>query len=189
MKQDERAPFDRALKRGRPAAYSPGEFVGQEGFMRASEILSLARRAGIAPGVSVLDLCCGVGGPGRLITSELGCTYLGVDFSADAVAIARDHAGDLDCRFEIARIPPVPEGPYDVVLMLEAMLAIPDKVALLHDISAVLNMGGRFIFTLEEGPALTDEERASMPGSGARESLVKEPARPCQGRAASPMAR
>ena len=47
--------------------------------MSASEILSLAARAGIAPGVSVLDVCCGVAGPGRLITRELGCTYVGVD--------------------------------------------------------------------------------------------------------------
>ena len=33
MKQDERAPFDRALPRARLSAYPPGEFVGQEGFM------------------------------------------------------------------------------------------------------------------------------------------------------------
>ena len=34
--------------------------------MRAAEIRALAVRAGIGPGVSVLDLCCGVAGPGRL---------------------------------------------------------------------------------------------------------------------------
>ena len=57
--------------------------------MRAGEIRALAVQAGIAPGVSVLDLCCGVAGPGRFITRELGCSYLGVDSSADAVDIAR----------------------------------------------------------------------------------------------------
>src|SRR4051812_18730680 len=72
MKQDERAPFELALRRARMSAYTPGEFVEQESFMRASEIRAVARRAGIAPGVSVLDLCCGVAGPGRLITRELG---------------------------------------------------------------------------------------------------------------------
>ena len=40
MKQDERAPFVRALQRARVAAYAPGEFVEQEGFMRAGEILA-----------------------------------------------------------------------------------------------------------------------------------------------------
>ena len=56
------------------SAYAPGEFVDQEGFMGAAELRALAVRAGIAPGVSVLDLCCGVAGPGRFITEELGCS-------------------------------------------------------------------------------------------------------------------
>ena len=60
--------------------------------MRAGEIRALAERAGIAPGVSVLDLCCGVAGPGRLITRELGCGYLGIDPSASAIDIARERA-------------------------------------------------------------------------------------------------
>src|SRR3954466_13531751 len=108
MKQDDRAPFDQALRRARVSAYAPGEFVEQESFMRAAEIRALAVRAGIAPGVSVLDLCCGVAGPGRFIAQELGCTYLGVDLSSGAIDIARERAGDLPCRFEVSRIPPVP---------------------------------------------------------------------------------
>ena len=131
--------------------------------MRDSEILALARRAGIAPGVSVLDLCCGVAGPGRLITRELGCTYLGVDMSARSVDIARERAGDLPCRFEVARIPPVPRGPFDVVLLLETMLAFRDKQTLLDEVARALRPGGRFAFTLEEGEPLTETERAAMP--------------------------
>ena len=100
--------------------------------MRAGEIRALAVRAGIAPGVSVLDLCCGVAGPGRFITRELGCTYLGVDFSSSAIDIARERAGDLPCRFEVSRIPPIPSGPFDVVLLLETMLAFPEKETLLR---------------------------------------------------------
>ena len=95
MKQDDRAPFVQALQRARVAAYAPGEFAGQESFMGAAEILALARRAGVAPGVSVLDLCCGIAGPGVLIAHELGCTYLGVDASASAIAIARERARGL----------------------------------------------------------------------------------------------
>jgi SAM-dependent methyltransferase len=163
MKQDQRAPFERALQRAREAAYAPGEFVGQESFMRAGEIRSLAVRAGIAPGVTVLDLCCGVAGPGRFITRELGCTYLGVDASASALEIARERAGDLPCRFEVSRVPPVPAGPFDVVLLLEVLLAFPDKPALLREVSTALPPGGRFAFTVEEGQPLTDAERALMP--------------------------
>src|ERR687895_2833169 len=101
MNQDERASFDRALRRARASAYAPGEFVEQESFMRAAEIRALAGRAGIAPGVSVLDLCCGVAGPGRFIPRELGCNYLGVDASPSAVDIARETAHGLPCHFEL----------------------------------------------------------------------------------------
>ncbi|MCW2968484.1 MAG: class SAM-dependent methyltransferase [Solirubrobacteraceae bacterium] len=163
MKQDERAPFVEALHRARTSAYAPGEFVGQESFMSATEIRALAGRAGIAPGVSVLDLCCGVAGPGRLITRELGCTYLGVDYSASAIDVARERAGELPCRFEVSRIPPIPPGPFDVVLLFETMLAFEDKEALLREISRALPTGGRFAFTIEEGLPLTASERACMP--------------------------
>jgi SAM-dependent methyltransferase len=163
MKQDERAPFVQALQRARMSAYPPGEFVEQESFMRASEIRALAQRAGIAAGVSVLDLCCGVAGPGRLIAAELQCVYLGVDYSASAIEIARASAAGLPCRFEVSRIPPVPPGPFDVVLLLETMLAFPDKNALVEEIAAALATGGRFAFTIEEGLPMTGAERASMP--------------------------
>jgi SAM-dependent methyltransferase len=163
VKQDERAPFDQALQRARVSAYAPGEYAEQESFMPGSEIRALAVRAGVAPGVSVLDLCCGVAGPGRLITQELGCTYLGLDFSSSAIDIARERAGDLPCRFEVSRIPPVPQGPFDVVLLLETMLAFPEEEPLLEQISKALTIGGRFAFTLEEGLPLTAAERESMP--------------------------
>jgi SAM-dependent methyltransferase len=163
VQQDERAPFIQALQRARVSAYAPGEFVEQESFMRAGEIRALAQRAGVAPGVSVLDLCCGVAGPGRLIARELGCAYLGVDYSAGAVEIARERAAGLPCRFEVARIPPLPQGPFDVVLLLETMLAFADKQRLLDAISRALAPGGRFAFTLEEGLPLTEAERARMP--------------------------
>jgi SAM-dependent methyltransferase len=163
VKQDERAPFVRALYRARVSAYAPGEFVEQESFVRAAEILELAQRAGIGPAVSVLDLCCGIGGPGRFITRELGCDYLGVDYSADAIDIARKRAGDLSCRFEVRRIPPIPGGPFDVVILLETLLAFPEKEPLLREISGALGAGGRFACTFEAGLPLTESERDRMP--------------------------
>jgi SAM-dependent methyltransferase len=163
VRQDERVQFERALQRARKAAYAPGDYVEQESFMRAGEIRALGERAGIAPGVSVLDLCCGVAGPGRFVTRELGCSYLGVDYSASAIDIARVRARGLPCRFEVAQVPPLPPGTFDVVLLLETMLAFPDKEALLQGISRALTIGGRFAFTLEEGLPLTGSERKRMP--------------------------
>lgn len=163
VKQDDRTPFVQALERARRAAYAPGEFVEQESFMSAREILALAREAGIRSGVSVLDLCCGIAGPGRFITQQLRCSYVGVDYSASAVEIARERAAALPCRFEVARVPPMPSGAFDVVLLLETLLAFQDKELLLQQIARSLTTGGRFACTLEEGPPLTEAERAKMP--------------------------
>jgi ubiquinone/menaquinone biosynthesis C-methylase UbiE len=52
-----------------------------------------------------------------------------------------------------------------VVLLLETMLAFPDKEALVGEVARVLEPGGRFAFTVEEGQPLTPQERARMPGA------------------------
>ena len=133
--------------------------------MRAGEVRTLAHRAGVGRDLSVLDLCCGVAGPGRMITAESGCHYLGVDHSASSLATARRLAGNLPCRFEQADLPPLPEGPFEVVFLLETMLAFPDKEALAGEVTRVLEPGGRFAFTVEEGRPLTRQERARMPAA------------------------
>jgi ubiquinone/menaquinone biosynthesis C-methylase UbiE len=111
--------------------------------MRPGEVRTLARQAQIGPGVSVLDLCCGVAGPGRMITAESGCHYLGVDYSAGALATAQELAGNLPCRFEQVHLSLCPRAAFDVVLLLETMLAFPDKEALVGEVARVLEPGGR----------------------------------------------
>src|SRR4051812_50076831 len=108
MRQDDRAPFDRALRRARRSAFAPGEFVDQESFMTAGEIRELGVKAGIGPGVAVLDLCCGIAGPGRFLTRELGGDYLGADARAAALDIAPKRAGGPPCRVVGAPNPPLP---------------------------------------------------------------------------------
>src|SRR6202046_1142418 len=154
MRQDQRAPLLTALERARATAYPAAQYVGQESFMQAGEVRKLAHQARVGPGVSMLDLCCGV-----------GCPYLGVDCSASALATARELAGNLPCRFEQAHLPPLPEGRFEVVLLLETMLAFPNKDAFVGEVARVLEPGGRFAFTVEEGRPLTQQERARMPGA------------------------
>jgi SAM-dependent methyltransferase len=163
MRQVDRRCFVEALRRARESAFEPGEYVEQESFMRASQIRALAEHAGIVAGVSVLDLCCGVAGPGRFLTHELGCNYVGVDSSASAVEIARERALALSCHFVVAQVPPLPSGTFDAVILLETMLAFRDKETLVEAISHALAPRGRFVFTMEAGIPLTESERARMP--------------------------
>lgn len=165
MNGDERRSLVEALRPAQEAAFGPGEYVEQESFVCASEIRTLAEQAGVTRGVSVLGLCCGVAGPGRFLAQELACDYLGVDSSESAVAVARERAGDLPCRFAVREIPPLPPGTFEVVLLLEAMLAFCDKRPLLQAVARALPGGGRFAFTLEEGEPLAGVERARMPAA------------------------
>src|SRR5690242_2662989 len=152
-------------ERARRAAFGEHGYVEQESFVTADEIRTLAGRSGIAAETSVLDVCCGVGGPGRFLMRETGCAYLGVDADARSIAVARERAAGLGGRFEPARVPPLPPGRFDVVMVLETMLAFADKEPLLQAIAAALLSGGRFACTLEEGTPLTPAERARMPAA------------------------
>lgn len=161
------ADVDRLLWEAREAAFPAGEFVGQESFVSATEILWLGRRAGMGEGVSVLDLCCGMGGPGLMLVREFGCDYLGVDADGGAIERARGRATEVTvvAGFEVVSVPPLPAGLFDVVLLLETLLAFRDKPALLREVGAALPRGGRFAFTVEEGRPLGPEERSAMPGA------------------------
>ena len=100
-----------------------------------------------------------------MITAESGCRYVGADQSASALATARQLAGELPCRFEQAHLPPLPGGRFEVVFLLETMLAFPDKQALVGEVARTLEPGGRFAFTVEEGLPLTRQEQSRMPAA------------------------
>ncbi len=163
VRQDIRTPFATALQGARQAAFPPGQYVGQESFMTADQIRTLASRCDIDPATSVLDLCCGVAGPGRLIAAEFGCAYTGVDYSASALELAQAQAEGLRCEFIVAHVPPVPAGRYDVVLLFETMLAFADKLTLLREVSRAVVPGGLFAFTVEAGAPLTPASGCSCP--------------------------
>ncbi len=161
-------PLDEVLRRARASAFGPAEYIGQESFVTGTEVLTLAHRAGITGGASVLDLCCGTGGPGRLITEHLGCRYLGVDVRGPAVEEARRRAAAarVRCRFEVRRLPPLPPGRFDTVLLLETLLAFRERSTLLRAVAAALPPGGRLALSAETGRPLSPDESAVMPESG-----------------------
>ncbi len=160
-------PLERALRRARAAALGSREAIGQESFVTATQVLSLAQHAGVRPGSRLLDLCCGTGGPGRFVTARLGCRYLGVDARPSAVAEARWRAAaeGLRCRIDVATVPPLPPGRFDVVLLVETLLAFPDREALLRAVAGALPPGARFALTVQAGRPLSAREARAMPES------------------------
>jgi sarcosine/dimethylglycine N-methyltransferase len=158
-----------ALLRAHIQAHREGEYVGQESFMSAREILDLARAAGVDARTRVLDLCCGRGGPALHLARQTGCRIVGVDRSSEATHLARtsaEHQGlDRRATFIVAEAlcHPIDAASFDAVLLYETMLAFEDKRRLVRVVRKLLHPGGRFGLTIEEGRPLSSAERRRFP--------------------------
>jgi SAM-dependent methyltransferase len=164
-----RADLNAALRPARESAHAYGEFVGQENYMTAPEILALARAAGLGSETTMLELCCGVGGVALFLAEQTGCRVVGVDLEDHAVRLARDLALERglgrQAHFLVGDAAALPlRGEVDAALLLETMISIQDKPRVLGEIRKRLRPGGRLALTLEEGAPFTDAEQRRLPG-------------------------
>lgn len=110
--------------------------------------VELADNLGLEPGMRVLDLGSGVGGPARYFAEQHGCQVAGVDLSSDFVQAANaltkrcglDHrvafrqASALDLPFETAS--------FDRGTLIHVGMNIQDKAALFAEARRVLKPDG-----------------------------------------------
>jgi SAM-dependent methyltransferase len=76
----------------------------------------------------VLDIGCGLGH----IAHYVRCGYIGIDYSEEAVRLAKLTYGALGL-FEVAQVPPLPEGYlYDTALMLEMLEHVYEDLEVLR---------------------------------------------------------
>src|SRR6516165_4541008 len=110
----------------------------------------LAKLAGIAADMSVLDVGSGVGGPARFLAATCGCRVTGVDLSQPFVDAARyltERTGQSgQVLFEPASALELPfdDGRFDVALLQHVAMNISDRTRLYREIRRVLKSGGRF---------------------------------------------
>lgn len=110
----------------------------------------LARFAQLAPGMHVLDIGCGIGGPARTLASEFGATVVGVDLTHEFIRAARmlttRLALDGQCSFEHGSATGLPfnDASFDLVWSQNMLMNVPDKALLFDEIARVLRPGGRF---------------------------------------------
>ncbi len=110
----------------------------------------LGKLAGIAAGMSVLDVGSGVGGPARFLAATYGCQVTGVDVSeafVDAARYLTKRTGQSEqVSFEMASALelPVDAGRFDVVLLQHVAMNISDRARLYREIRRVLKSGGKF---------------------------------------------
>ena len=111
---------------------------------------ALARLAGIAAGMFVLDIGSGIGGPARFLAATHGCRVVGVDLSESFVDAARyltERTGlSEQVSFETASALQIPfdTGRFDLVLLQHVAMNIADRALLYREIRRVLRSGGKF---------------------------------------------
>jgi sterol 24-C-methyltransferase len=112
--------------------------------------LYLAHVLGLRPGMKVLDVGCGVGGPMRAIARFSGATVVGVNNNGYQIrrGTEQNEAARLStlCSFLEADFMelPVPDGSYDAVYAIEATCHAPDKVKLFRELFRVTKDGAGF---------------------------------------------
>jgi sarcosine/dimethylglycine N-methyltransferase len=112
--------------------------------------VELAKLAGIAADMSVLDVGSGLGGPARFLAATYGCQVTGVDLSEPFVDAARylteRTAQSERLSFETASAVELPfdDGHFDIVLLQHVAMNISDRARLYREIRRVLKLSGRF---------------------------------------------
>ena len=112
--------------------------------------------AGVGPGQRIVDLACGTGGVTRLIVGRLrgarNTIIIGIDHSAEMLKLAKKELKDVRdaaIQFVQSRVEQASEsikGTVDTVFLCNAIHYVPDKDALLVDISKTLKPGGKLAF-------------------------------------------
>jgi SAM-dependent methyltransferase len=113
------------------------------------------------PGGMLVDLACGRGGYGLEIAARSGARLTGVDFSAEAVRQAREHARWLgaaaDFRVGDLAATGLEAGSADAVLCVDAIHFAPQPDAAYHEIRRIVTSGGRVVLTCWEPLDFGDE--------------------------------
>jgi ubiquinone/menaquinone biosynthesis C-methylase UbiE len=141
---------------GAPYALGDGEAERRRLMLQSRFIGELTRevlsRAGLAPGMRVLDVGCGVGDVSLLAREFVGAggSVLGVDRSPTSLALARSRAreqGFDNLEFVEATLEALPaRGPFDALVGRLILLYLPDPGQALRRLLDLVRPGGLVVF-------------------------------------------
>ena len=118
----------------------------KESLLRHEHFLS--DQLSLKPGMQVLDVGCGIGGPMRALAHYSGANFVGINNNAYQIERAKVHTEDVQslCRFIRGDYMQIPESDncYDAAFAIESMPHAPDKTAAFREVFRVLRPGTCF---------------------------------------------
>jgi ubiquinone/menaquinone biosynthesis C-methylase UbiE len=118
------------------------------GGARATE--DLAAQMNVRPGLHLLDIGCGLGGPARFFAGTHGCHVTGIDLTPEFVE-AGSHLtrlvgldGSVDFRQASASAMPFKAAAFDGAYLIHVGMNLPDKPAAFAEVRRVLKPGAVF---------------------------------------------
>jgi phosphoethanolamine N-methyltransferase len=124
------------------------------------------------PGLRVLDVGSGIGGPAFMISEKTGATVTGIDYTKEIYEISEERlkdsglAGKVDFMHGDITQMDWEEGSFDVIWSRDTLLHIPDKLELFKKFYHWLSPNGQVL--------LTDYARSAETGSREFEDYVQE---------------
>ncbi len=108
----------------------------------------LSDRLALKPGMQVLDVGCGVGGPMGDMARHSGASFVGINNNAYQIERAKLHTRDVQsqCSFIHGDYMQIPERDdrFDAAFAIESMPHAPDKAGAFREIFRVLRPGACF---------------------------------------------
>jgi len=166
------------------------DYFGQSSWMSTADYDRSIEWLDVTPHDHVLDIACGGGGPALRLARLTGCSVVGIDSSAQALAnaaaLAQKQGLSDRVRFEChdaSQSLPFPDSTFDAVVCFDALVHFPNRPRVFAEWARVLAPGGRLLFTdqVMTGPISNEEIAARtivgyflLAGPGYDERLLRE---------------
>jgi ubiquinone/menaquinone biosynthesis C-methylase UbiE len=107
---------------------------------------------------TVLDVGCGIGGPGRFLVERFGCNVIGIDLLQARIDVAKELTGRtglgarLTYRVADLRSLPFGDASFQQAWMLDVGIHVREKAVMFAELARVLRPGGLLVMHDQTGP-------------------------------------
>jgi SAM-dependent methyltransferase len=126
--------------------------------IRERQLAAYYRAADYIEGLQVLEIGCGEGiGPSLL--SRKAASMVALDYSEEAICIARSRYGDCGIEFQLMRVPPIKfsAGSFDAIICFQMIEHLKEPEELVVEIKRVLKEDGvALIATVNKEETITE---------------------------------